>query len=267
MATGRIAEAVPDKVQSPAARKPYVPFRIRARPGDEVLQVTQIRSHLHLKPKQRGSVRALGLHGIGSANLQPDSLTTWGALRQLSRIISVVPGEIVQNGEFRRRISPMKTVVERYPDGTGTSVEVDDRSIAWIEYVDGVLGVTWDVSTTVSPRDAIQSLAPLVGGVSRKALADLVFADGHHEQHELSSDNEWLDKPSPSLRVAAIAVSETCDVVWQRPTHDLRLVEIAVVGAKLDRKILEKALTDTGSAEVAMNAKALVAITVEATGE
>ena len=36
------------------------------------LKVTQIRSAIGTKPKQRGTLRALGLRGIGQSNTLPD---------------------------------------------------------------------------------------------------------------------------------------------------------------------------------------------------
>ncbi|MCY4037628.1 MAG: 50S ribosomal protein L30 [bacterium] len=52
------------------------------------IKVTQIRSHIGTRPKQRGTLRALGLRGIGQTNILPDAPETRGMIDKVSHLIS-----------------------------------------------------------------------------------------------------------------------------------------------------------------------------------
>jgi large subunit ribosomal protein L30 len=53
------------------------------------LVVTQIRSAIGSKPKHRGTLRALGLRGIGQSNDLPDRPEIRGMLARVPHLISV----------------------------------------------------------------------------------------------------------------------------------------------------------------------------------
>ena len=53
------------------------------------LVVTQIRSAIGSKPKHRGTLRALGLRGIGQTNDLPDRPEIRGMLARVPHLISV----------------------------------------------------------------------------------------------------------------------------------------------------------------------------------
>ena len=53
------------------------------------LKVTQIRSSIGAKPKQRGTLRALGLRGIGKTNTLPDRPEIRGMLARVPHLITV----------------------------------------------------------------------------------------------------------------------------------------------------------------------------------
>ena len=53
------------------------------------LVVTQIRSAIGTKPKHRGTLRALGLRGIGQSNDLPDRPEIRGMLARVPHLISV----------------------------------------------------------------------------------------------------------------------------------------------------------------------------------
>lgn len=53
------------------------------------LKVTQVRSKIGTKPKQRGTLRALGLRGIGQSNLLPDTPDTRGQIAKVPHLITV----------------------------------------------------------------------------------------------------------------------------------------------------------------------------------
>ena len=59
------------------------------------LKVVQVRSAIGIKPKQRGTLRALGLRGIGQSNTLPDRPEIRGMIARVPHLISV---EEVQEG-------------------------------------------------------------------------------------------------------------------------------------------------------------------------
>jgi large subunit ribosomal protein L30 len=57
--------------------------------GEARLLVTQTRSAIGTKPKHRGTLRALGLRGIGQSNELPDRPEIRGMLARVPHLISV----------------------------------------------------------------------------------------------------------------------------------------------------------------------------------
>jgi large subunit ribosomal protein L30 len=53
------------------------------------LKVTQIRSGIGTKPKHRGSLRALGLRGIGQSNVLPDRPEIRGMIARVPHLVQV----------------------------------------------------------------------------------------------------------------------------------------------------------------------------------
>ena len=53
------------------------------------LLVTQIRSSIGTKPKHRGTLRALGLRGIGRTNVLPDRPEIRGMLARVPHLVDV----------------------------------------------------------------------------------------------------------------------------------------------------------------------------------
>jgi large subunit ribosomal protein L30 len=53
------------------------------------LKVTQVRSAIGTKPKHRGTLRALGLRGIGRTNTLPDRPEIRGMLAKVPHLVSV----------------------------------------------------------------------------------------------------------------------------------------------------------------------------------
>ena len=53
------------------------------------LRVTQTRSAIGSKPKQRGTLRALGLRGIGKTNTLPDRPEIRGMLARVPHMVTV----------------------------------------------------------------------------------------------------------------------------------------------------------------------------------
>jgi large subunit ribosomal protein L30 len=53
------------------------------------LKVTLVRSRIGTKPKQRGTIRALGLRKIGSTNTLPDRPEIRGMIARVPHLIAV----------------------------------------------------------------------------------------------------------------------------------------------------------------------------------
>jgi large subunit ribosomal protein L30 len=58
-------------------------------PAAAVLRVTQVRSAIGTKPKHRGTLRALGLRGLGQSNELPDRPEIRGMLARVPHLVSV----------------------------------------------------------------------------------------------------------------------------------------------------------------------------------
>jgi large subunit ribosomal protein L30 len=59
----------------------------------ETLKVTQTRSAIGSKPKQRGTLRALGLGRIGKSRVLPDRPEIRGMLGKVAHLVTVEPSE------------------------------------------------------------------------------------------------------------------------------------------------------------------------------
>ena len=53
------------------------------------LKVTQKKSTIGCKPKQRGTMRALGLRGIGQSNTLPDRAEIRGMIARVPHLVTV----------------------------------------------------------------------------------------------------------------------------------------------------------------------------------
>jgi large subunit ribosomal protein L30 len=53
------------------------------------LKITQVRSSIGTKPKQRGTLRALGLGRIGKSHLLPDTPDVRGQLQKVPHLVTI----------------------------------------------------------------------------------------------------------------------------------------------------------------------------------
>ena len=56
---------------------------------DKTIKVTQVKSAIGTKPKHRGSLRALGLRGIGQSNTLPDRPESRGMIARVPHLVKV----------------------------------------------------------------------------------------------------------------------------------------------------------------------------------
>ena len=62
------------------------------------LRVTQVKSAIGTKPEHRGTLRALGLRGIGRTNVLPDRPEIRGMLARVPHLVDVTPAEHDEKG-------------------------------------------------------------------------------------------------------------------------------------------------------------------------
>jgi large subunit ribosomal protein L30 len=58
------------------------------------LTITQIKSSIGSKPKHRGTLRALGLRGIGTSNTLPDRPEIRGMIARVPHLVKVESKEV-----------------------------------------------------------------------------------------------------------------------------------------------------------------------------
>jgi len=74
---------------------------------EALLVVTQVRSGIGTKPKHRGTLRALGLRGIGQSNVLPDRPEIRGMIARVPHLITVEPApEGAEHVPANRKSSP-----------------------------------------------------------------------------------------------------------------------------------------------------------------
>ena len=79
----------PAKKAAPAPAPASAPKAAPATPGAGHLVVTQTRSAIGTKPKHRGTLRALGLRGIGQSNDLPDRPEIRGMIARVPHLVRV----------------------------------------------------------------------------------------------------------------------------------------------------------------------------------
>jgi len=67
-----------------------------------MLKVTQVKSTIGSKPKTRGTMRALGLRGIGQSNVLPDRPEIRGMLRRVPHLVRVEEDVTAASGPTAR---------------------------------------------------------------------------------------------------------------------------------------------------------------------
>ena len=65
----------------------------------EALLVTQVKSNIGVKPKHRGTLRALGLRKIGQSNVLPNRPEIRGMIARVPHLVSVVAATIAERKE------------------------------------------------------------------------------------------------------------------------------------------------------------------------
>lgn len=71
------------------ARKVRAPHGVRPPYEGPTLTITQVKSAISAKPKTRGTMKALGLNGIGQSNVLPDRPEIRGMIARVPHLVEV----------------------------------------------------------------------------------------------------------------------------------------------------------------------------------
>jgi large subunit ribosomal protein L30 len=82
------------------------------------LRVTQVRSGIATKPKHRGTLRALGLRGVGRSRVLPDVPDVRGMIARVPHLIEVVPAT-AEEAAAQREQSDAARRAHRAAEGQG----------------------------------------------------------------------------------------------------------------------------------------------------
>jgi large subunit ribosomal protein L30 len=89
-----------------------------ATPGH--LRVTQVHSGIATKPKHRGTLRALGLRGVGRSRVLPDVPDVRGMIARVPHLIEVVPAT-AEEADAQRQQSDAARKAHRAAEGKDRS--------------------------------------------------------------------------------------------------------------------------------------------------
>ncbi|HXX90711.1 MAG TPA: 50S ribosomal protein L30 [Acidimicrobiales bacterium] len=95
------------------------------------VRVTQVRSAISTKPKHRGTLRALGLRGIGRSRVLADGPELRGMLARVPHLVALSPATAEEAGAERARADAARRAhraAEQHSTGDGAGAEGKDRS-------------------------------------------------------------------------------------------------------------------------------------------
>ena len=135
------------------------------------LRVTQVRSAIGTKPKHRGTLRALGLRGIGKTNVLPDRPEIRGMLARVPHLIDVTPA-----GGAARHILEMAGIRDILAKSLGSSngINVAHATIAGLKSLrrpDEVAALRGKSADEVTPGGVLRAYR------ERKRETDLFAAE------------------------------------------------------------------------------------------
>lgn len=254
-------------------RRPRVPFAHRVSDGDTVIYVRQVRSGDHAKPKARGTLRALGLRGIGDSNLQPNIPETHGAI---DRVIQMVTVHVITIGtpeaeevapEFAESITvlpePRSVEVSRYnagATGRGTKFEMPHGAIAKLERYDDYSTFLWP--TNLDPAEFFNRISAVY---KLGAVTCTIYARGSEAQ---SVDRQGLagvvKSLGQSIRIIRMSDPDSdITVGWQRSPRSKGQPQGAISAPTLPIEDLGVLLEATAVEDVVQNLSSLIGMVVE----
>lgn len=233
-------------------RVPHRPFRESITPGTVVVRLEQVRSAIRLDQRRKGTLRALGLHGLGSVAFQPDRLSTWGAITRVSHLLhitKVVWSASTPPSRHHRPGAPVMTSVPyRMGEHSGTRVDTPSGASVYIERYGEQSSVTWP--TRITAADLLEKARKVLdlSGVQQTEIWGQ--EDG---PVELPPDEMIRFVRKDQHRVEVVRIEDTRHdraIVWQRVLGDPDGLEVSVVGTLPDPQTLRRLMGMTASASV-----------------
>ena len=89
--------------------------------SDGALRVTQVRSGIATKPKHRGTLRALGLRGVGNSRVLPDRPEIRGMIARVPHLVEVTPATAEEAAAERERLQAVRAQHRTAEGREGTS--------------------------------------------------------------------------------------------------------------------------------------------------
>ena len=74
----------------------------------EAIRVTQVRSEIGSKPKHKGTLRALGLRGVGRSRVLPDRPEIRGMLARVPHLVELSPATAAEAEEARAKVARVR---------------------------------------------------------------------------------------------------------------------------------------------------------------
>lgn len=135
-----------------------------------MLVVTQVRSAIGAKPKQRGTLRALGLGRIGRCNTLPDRHEIWGMIHRVPHLVKVEKLDPEATVEASKATAAQVEATFKVVDADAEPEEAEPEATADVETTDEPIGVEDDLvaeATETSTMIKLHDLAPNEGARKR----------------------------------------------------------------------------------------------------
>ena len=100
----------------------------RTKASEEYVRVTQVRSTIATKPKHRGTLRALGLRGIGRSRVLPDRPEVRAMFVRVAHLVAVSPATAEEAEEQRGRLDAGRRARRVAEARAGNSTDGGNRS-------------------------------------------------------------------------------------------------------------------------------------------
>jgi large subunit ribosomal protein L30 len=208
-----------------------------------LVRVEQIRSNIGIKPKAKGTLRALGLRDLGQSNVLPDVESTWG---MLNRVV-----ELVRIHCYDAEIDVSKYFTERVE---GTRFSLHESGEITVEAGNNYNSITWP--TDGDPKFVLGILRKILS--IRETSTLLVFFDREERTLRRFEELEKLTRSELNdLQVARIDDLFGARAIWQRAITESNFREAGMASTRITKAEVISGLQSTGTSEVRKLAKDL----------
>jgi large subunit ribosomal protein L30 len=211
-----------------------------------LIRIDQIRSNIGIKPKAKGTLRALGLRHLGQSNVLPDTCSTWGMVERVVELVKV-----------RRYDSGISMSKYRTTRIEGTRFTLPSTAEVTVEVGQEYNSITWP--TQFGPFQVLSLLRRVVS--IEEVTTSLIFADRDDNTLKNFQELQKLTKSEANdLEVARIDDHRGTSVVWQRSMKSAFHFEAGFAAHRISKSEMLAALDMTGTLEVQTLSKDLATI-------